>query len=195
MSQLNQTKSISILIAYHSVSGATERLALAIANGVQAEGAEAVIRYIGEAKDKSTFPAICKDDLIACDGLALGSPTRFGCMASPVYAWLESTSDLWLTGQLIDKPACVFTSSGSQHGGQEATLLGMSVPLIHHGMLLVGIPYSVSELNSTASGGTPYGASIVAGFEHQNSGTRDEIKIATAQGKRLAQLTRKLSKG
>lgn len=192
MSQYEQTTSVSILIVYHSVSGATERLALAIADGVHAEGAEAVLRYVGEAEDSATFPAVCQDDLLACDGLALGSPTRFGCMASPVYAWLERTSELWLKGQLIDKPACVFTSSGSQHGGQEATLLGMSVPLIHHGMVLVGVPYSVSELNSTTTGGTPYGASMVAGFQHQNSGTKDELQIAIAQGKRLAQLARML---
>ncbi len=126
-------------------------------------------------------------DLAECDALALGSPTRFGNMAAPLKAFLDNTSGLWLQGALIDKPATVFTSSASPHGGQESTLLTMMVPLMHHGMLISGVPYSVPELNSTPGGGTPYGASHVAGSGDRPLADEEQI-IARAAGERIARL-------
>jgi NAD(P)H dehydrogenase (quinone) len=137
-------------------------------------------------------PYVSKDDLIECDGLALGSPARFGNMAAPLKYFLDSTADLWVSGNMIGKPAVVFTSSGSLHGGQESTLLSMMVPLLHHGMLIAGLPYSEAALNNTRSGGTPYGASHVCGPDHDWPVSNEEKTLCTALGKRLAVISLKL---
>ena len=134
-------------------------------------------------------PYATNNDLKECDGLALGSPTRFGNMAAPLKYFLDGTSDLWLSGSLIGKPAAVFTSTASLHGGQESTLLSMMLPLLHHGMVVIGLPYSESALFSTTSGGTPYGASHVAGIENSQPLTDDEKQLCFALGKRLAETT------
>jgi NAD(P)H dehydrogenase (quinone) len=132
------------------------------------------------------------EELAACDGLALGSPTRFGNMAAPMKYFWDQTSGLWLNGALINKPATVFTSTASLHGGQESTLLTMMVPLLHHGMLLLGLPYSEPDLTTTTSGGTPYGASHTAGSDSQHPLTEAEQRLCRAQGQRLAQMTAQL---
>lgn len=138
-------------------------------------------------------PYIELKDLQECVGLALGSPTRFGNMAAAMKYFLDSTVSSWLTGDLIGKPAAVFTSTGSMHGGNEATLLSMMLPLMHHGMLMVGIPYSEAELSTTQSGGTPYGASHVAGASDDKPITTEERKLCLALGKRLGEIALKLS--
>ena len=135
------------------------------------------------------------DDLRECAGIALGSPARFGNMAAPLKYFLESTSDIWISAELSGKPAAVFTSSSSQHGGQEATLLSMMVPLLHHGMVLAGLPYSEAALMQTVTGGTPYGASHVAGPDNQLPISRDEHMLCIALGRRLATLAYKLAAG
>ncbi len=129
---------------------------------------------------------VTKDDLKNCDGLALGSPTRFGSMATPLKVFFDQTSDIWMSGHLIDKPAVVFTSTSSMHGGQEATLLSMTVPLLHHGMIILGIPYSDSSLMDTSTGGTPYGASHLAGSNNKKQLSKEEESAAKTLGKRLA---------
>ncbi|OGA62661.1 MAG: NAD(P)H:quinone oxidoreductase, type IV, partial [Betaproteobacteria bacterium RIFCSPLOWO2_12_FULL_67_28] len=157
-----------ILILYYSAGGSVRRLAELIADGVErVPGAEARLRTVPRVAPvtETAAPQIppagapyCElQDLVRCAGLALGSPARFGNMAAPLKAFLESTSPLWLKGALAGKPACVFTSSASLHGGQEAALVSMMLPLLHHGMLIVGLPYTLAELNATRSGGTPYG--------------------------------------
>lgn len=187
-----------ILVLYYSANGATHQLAKSIARGIgQVAGAEALLRTVprvvtaiaeSEPQVPTTGAPYCTlDELADCDGLALGSPTRFGNMAAPLKFFLDSTSSLWLNGQLIDKPACVFTSSSSQHGGQESTLLSMQIPLLHHGMVLLGIPYSEAALHQTQSGGTPYGASHIAD-EGRTDLTDHEHQLCLAQGKRLAQM-------
>jgi len=138
-------------------------------------------------------PYVEHKDLEDCIGLALGSPTRFGNMAAPLKYFIDSTIPLWLNGNLIGKPACVFTSSGSHHGGNESTLLSMQLPLFHLGMVIVGVPYSVPELSSTKTGGTPYGPSHVAGESNKAPISEDEKKICLAMGKRLAETALKLS--
>ena len=132
------------------------------------------------------------DDLRQCAGLALGSPTRFGNMAAPLKYFIDGSSSLWVNGDLIGKPAAVFTSTGSLHGGQETTLLTMMLPLIHHGMVLLGLPYSEASLNQTTSGGTPYGPSHLAGADNKLPLTEDEIQLCQALGKRLAATAKKL---
>ena len=139
-------------------------------------------------------PYVTLEDLKECVGLILGSPTRFGTMAAPLKYFLDSTSNLWLSGGLVGKPAGVFTSTASLHGGQEATLLSMMLPLIHHGMLVMGIPYSESDLISTKSGGTPYGPSHVAGIDSKNPVTDEEKRLCKVLGKRVAEVARKLNK-
>lgn len=193
-----------ILVLYYSRYGATKEMAQMIARGVESiDGCEAKIRTVPavsttcEAVDKivpdegAVYATL--DDLSQCAGLALGSPTRFGNMAAPMKYFLDGTSTLWLSGDLIDKPACVFSSSASMHGGQETTLLTMMMPLLHHGMIILGIPYSEPELSSTQSGGTPYGATHVAGSDSNNPLTEDEIALAKQLGKRLASHALKLS--
>jgi NAD(P)H dehydrogenase (quinone) len=162
-----------ILVLYYSRSGATRRLAELIAQGIDAtSGAEARLRRVPPVSpiSEATAPAIPDEgppyvelaDLTECAALALGSPTRFGNMAAPLKYFLDQTGPLWLAGGMAGKPACVFTSTGSMHGGQESTLLSMMLPLLHHGMLIVGLPYTEADLMATQSGGTPYGASHVA---------------------------------
>jgi NAD(P)H dehydrogenase (quinone) len=186
-----------ILILYYSRYGATAQMANHIASGVEmVDGIEARIRTVpavspvSEATQDSipTTGAIYVnlEDLKGCSGLILGSPTRFGNMAAPLKYFLDGTSSLWLSGALANKPAAVFTSTASLHGGQEATLLSMMLPLMHHGMLCMGIPYSEADLTSTTTGGTPYGASHLAGPESNRPISDEEKRLCVALGKRLA---------
>lgn len=189
------------LVLYYSQGGSTKNLAYRIAQGIEQAGLEARVRTVAPVSTgleprssvpDSGDPYASLDDLQHCSALALGSPTRFGNMAAAMKYFWDGTSTLWLKGELSGKPACVFTSSGSLHGGQESTLLTMMLPLLHHGMLIVGTPYTVAELNSTTSGGTPYGPSHYAGLDNQNQLSNAEQALCTAQGKRLAQLAIKL---
>ncbi len=187
-----------ILVLYYSRHGATRDLALAIANGIDSvPGMQARIRTVPSVSGvcEAIEPDIPSDgppyaelrDLDECVGLALGSPTRFGNMAASLKYFLDGTTPLWLSGALAGKPACVFTSTGSLHGGQESTLLSMMLPLLHHGMLIVGIPYTETALSTTQTGGTPYGASHVARHERAPEGlSADEKALAAALGARLA---------
>lgn len=185
-----------VLVLYYSSYGATKKLAYAIAQGVEDAGMSARIRTVPTVAPETTIskPAIpdegdlycTMDDLKGCSGLALGSPTHFGNMAAPMKYFWDSTVTLWLAGNLQNKPACVFTATGSMHGGQETTLLSMMLPLIHHGMVIVGLPYAEPALSRTDGGGTPYGASHVSGAKHEHPVTMDERELATAQGHRLA---------
>ncbi len=193
-----------ILVLYYSQGGSVHEMAQLIARGVESiKGMKARIRTVPKvsANCEATEPDIPNtgnpyvehSDLEECIGLALGSPTRFGNMAAPLKYFLDSTTSLWLKGALINKPACVFTSSGSMHGGNESTLLTMTLPLLHHGMVIVGIPYSEPSLATTQFGGTPYGASHVGGAMNDKSITEDEKKLCIALGKRLAETALKLS--
>ena len=187
-----------ILVLYYSRHGATRDLALAIAQGIDSvPGMQARVRTVPavSAVSEATEPAIPLDgppyaelrDLEECAGLALGSPTRFGNMAASLKYFLDGTTPQWMSGALAGKPACVFTSTGSLHGGQESTLLSMMLPLMHHGMLMVGIPYTESALSTTERGGTPYGASHVSGVGARESAlSPDEKTLASALGARLA---------
>ena len=187
-----------LLVLYYSRHGHTAALADEIRHGIIAvPGAGVRLRTVPPLEGASTVPAsgppyASKADLRDCVGLALGSPTRFGNMAAPLKAFLDTTSDLWLSGSLIGKPACVFTSTSSLHGGQEATLLTMMLPLLHHGMLLLGVPYSEAALSDTSTGGTPYGASHVAGADNSRALSEHEKKIARTLGRRLAETAVKL---
>ncbi|WP_028303890.1 NAD(P)H:quinone oxidoreductase [Oceanospirillum maris] len=192
-----------ILVLYYSRHGATRKMAEAIALGVESvSGIEARLRTVPEISSEceavsDTIPATgdlyCSDeDLRQCTGLVMGSPTRFGTMAAPLKYYLETSSDLWMNGALINKPAAVFTSTSSLHGGQEATLLSMMVPLLHHGMILAGLPYSETALLDTQTGGTPYGASHVAGKSGDQPVDRTELQLCQAQGKRIAELALRL---
>lgn len=189
-----------ILVLYYSRHGSTKLLANQIAKGVESTGAEAMLRTVPQIPDylstqptvpESGAPFVSQQDLSNCDGLALGSPTRFGNMAAPLKHFLDSTSQAWLKGTLINKPGCVFTSTGSMHGGQETTLLTMMLPLLHHGMVLCGLPYSEGALHDTETGGSPYGATHVA-TNHQQALSEHEKQLAFAQGKRLALLANQL---
>lgn len=193
-----------ILVLYYSQGGAVRSMAQLIARGIESvPGAKARVRTVPKVSanceaTESDIPASGDPyaelkDLEECAGLALGSPTRFGNMAAPMKYFLDGTSGLWLKGALIDKPACVFTSSGSMHGGNETTLLTMMLPLMHHGMLMVGLPYSEPALSSTSTGGTPYGASHIGGAMDDKPISDDEKKLCIALGKRLAQIALKLS--
>jgi NAD(P)H dehydrogenase (quinone) len=185
--------STRILILYFSRNGSTQQLADAIAEGVSSTGAEAIMRSVSASGDAASERdlAVSLSDLEQCDGLIMGSPTRFGHMASALQQFWETSSSSWLRGVLVDKPAAVFTSSSSMHGGQETTLLSMMVPLLHHGMLLVGIPYTVPAIQTTDAGGTPYGASHVehAAGKHLSA---DERSAAIALGARVGQLASSL---
>lgn len=196
---------IEILVLYYSQGGAVREMAQLIARGVESvSGAQARIRTVPKvsANCEATEPDIpikgdpyCElQDLEECAALALGSPTRFGNMAAPMKYFLDGTAGLWLKGALIGKPACVFTSTGSMHGGNETTLITMMLPLMHHGMLIVGLPYSEPELSSTQSGGTPYGASHVGGAMDDKKISEDEKKLCFALGERLAETALKLVK-
>ncbi|MGH1427213.1 MAG: NAD(P)H:quinone oxidoreductase [Arenicella sp.] len=195
---------IKILVLYHSRLGSVEKLASLIARGVESvEGVEAVIRTVPNVSsnteaDESSIPEsgapyASLDDLKNCDGLLMGSPTRFGNMSAELKHFLDSTSAIWMSGDLQGKPAAVFSSSSSMHGGQESTLLSMMNPLLHHGMLIVGLPYSEKSLSKTVTGGTPYGATHVAGNNNQNAISDDEKTLSIALGKRVASIAKKLS--
>jgi NAD(P)H dehydrogenase (quinone) len=195
---------MEILVLYYSQGGAVREMAQLIARGVESvSGAKARIRTVPKvsANCEATKPEIPTTgapyaeltDLEECTAIALGSPTRFGNMAAPMKYFLDGTAGLWLKGALIGKPACVFTSSGSMHGGNESTLLTMMLPLMHHGMLMVGLPYSEPSLSSTQSGGTPYGASHIGGAMDDKKISDDEKKLCIALGKRLAETALKLS--
>ena len=185
--------SVSILVLYYSRHGNTLALARQIARGVESvSGCEAVLRTVQEIHTSDTSPhndvtandpCASLDDLKGCDGLALGSPVWFGNMAGAMKHFWDSTTPLWVNGDLIDKPACVFTSSSSLHGGQETTLQTMMLPLLHHGMLVMGIPYSEPALHTTQTGGTPYGASSAG---ENSTLSKEEIELAQNLGKRLA---------
>lgn len=192
-----------VLVLYYSRSGSVAEMARHIARGVESvPGCEAIIRTVPAVSSlpESTAPDIpdsgppyaTHDDLINCDGLALGSPTRFGNMAAPMKYFIDSSSDIWASGNLSGKPATVFSSTASLHGGQETTLLTMMLPLLHHGMLMLGIPYSESGLYSNEGGGTPYGATHVAGDKNQYPVSENEKTLCVAVGKRLAEITKKL---
>lgn len=194
---------LTILVLYYSRHGATRKLAELVAQGIESvPGAEARLRTVPAISTvaEATQPDIPDNgppyvelsDLAECAGLALGSPTRFGNMASAMKYFLDGTAADWVNGTLAGKPAAVFTSTGSLHGGQESTLLSMMIPLLHHGMLVLGLPYSHPELMNTASGGSPYGASHWAGADGKRALTEDERVLAVALGKRLATAAVKL---
>ncbi len=198
------TANREILVLYYSRHGAVHEMAQIVARGIESvNGAAARVRTVPEVSAvsealASAIPAAGAPyaelrDLEECCGLALGSPTRFGNMAAPLKYFLDSTAALWLKGALSGKPAAVFTSTGSMHGGQETTLLSMMMPLLHHGMLLVGLPYTEAELSTTTSGGTPYGASHLAGAAADRALTEEEKKLCFALGKRLAVTALKLA--
>lgn len=182
-----------ILIPYYSATGSTELLAMYIAQGVELAGMEARVRKIKPVDREADGLFVTKDDLANCSGLILGSPTRFGQMATAVRAFWDETADIWFSGQLVDKPGAVFTSTSSMHGGQESTLLGMMMPMIHHGMMVVGVPYTVSALERTERGGGPYGPSAVSNSKGNVELTRDEKDICIALGKRVSMLAQAVS--
>ena len=192
-----------VLILYYSRSGNTRAMAELIAQGVEAAGLEGRLRTVPavSANCEATEPDIpaegdlyvTLDDLRHCGGLILGSPTRFGNMAAPLKYFIDSTGEQWLNGDLIGKPAAVFTSTSSLHGGQETTLLSMMLPLLHHGMVLAGLPYSESALNRTTSGGTPYGPSHLAGTASDRALSPEEMELCKALGQRIARLAEKLT--
>jgi NAD(P)H dehydrogenase (quinone) len=193
-----------ILVLYYTHHGATREMALLIARGIEQAGAVARLRTVPRVSpvSEATAPAVPESgapyaelrDLKECAGLALGSPTRFGNMAAPMKYFWDSTSSLWLKGTLVGKPAAVFTSTASLHGGQETTLITMMMPLLHHGMLIVGQPYSAPELMSTTTGGTPYGSSHHAGAASDLPISEHEKKLCVALGRRLAETALQLAK-
>lgn len=188
---------MNVLIIYDSQLGSVKQMARLIARGVETiNGVEAKVRRVPSIKDDSdngTDDAIASiEDLSRCDGLILGSPTRFGNMSSAMKDYIDQTSGLWMKGSLEGKPAAVFTSSSSMHGGQESTLLSMMIPLLHHGMLISGIPYSEKALHRTSTGGTPYGASHVAGSSNTLPISEEEKALCIALGKRVARLAEKI---
>ena len=194
----NNTDNVYILVLYYSRHGHVKLLADQIALGIESAGLEARLRTVpaisavceatdAEIPDKGDIYCSA-EDLAQCSGLLMGSPTRFGNMAAPLKYFIDGTANLWLSGQLIDKPAGVFTSSSSLHGGQESTLLSMMLPLLHQGMVIAGVPYSETALTSTHSGGTPYGSSHV----ENNCLSSEEIQICRSHGRRIAMLASKL---
>ena len=194
-----------VLVLYYSKYGSTREMAHLIANGIDATGMAVKIRTVPNLSTvvKEAEPSIpvegdiyCTlDDLANCAGLAMGSPTRFGNMASEMKYFLDQTTALWLNGALHGKPACVFTSSGSMHGGQESTLLTMLPPLFHHGMMIMGLSNAHPALSNTKTGGTPYGASHVSGARHDQTLSQDERALCEDQGKRLGEVVKKLIAG
>jgi len=193
----------NILVLYYSRHGKTAEMAKLIARGVESvQGVEAILRTVPEvsANCETIEPSVPTDgapyvslnELEQTDGLALGSPSYFGNMAASLKYFLDKTSGQWLSGALVDKPASVFTSSSSFHGGQESTLLSMMIPLLHHGMIISGLPYTEAELLTTKTGGTPYGASHIAGADNHHRLSTEERALCKALGKRLAKLTNKL---
>ena len=193
-----------VLILYYSRYGATASMARHIARGVEAAGLEARLRTVApvSAKHEATAPPVPEEgapyategDVRECAALALGSPTRFGNMAAPMKYFIDGTSALWMSGALRDKPGAVFTSTGSMHGGQESTLLSMMLPLLHHGMLITGLPYSEPDLMSTREGGTPYGPSHLAGTDSDLPVSESEQRLCQALGQRLAETAIQLNR-
>ncbi|UHQ24333.1 NAD(P)H:quinone oxidoreductase [Lysobacter sp. 5GHs7-4] len=194
-----------VLVLYYSRGGSVARLARQIARGIgEVDGVQARLRTVPPvaAVTQTAAPPVPDDgapyvesrDLVECAGLVLGSPTRFGNMAAPVKHWLDGLGAEWASGTLVGKPAAVFTSTATQHGGQESTLLTMMVPLLHHGCVILGIPYTEPTLSSTRTGGTPYGASHVAGSQDDPQPSEDEAKLARALGRRVAELVAKVSR-
>lgn len=192
-----------VLVLYYSRGGSVAALARQIARGIESvEGMTARLRTVPPVAPTTTTasppipedgaPYVTKADLAECAGVALGSPTRFGNMAAPMKHFLDTTGAEWASGTLVGKPAAVFTSTASMHGGQESTLLSMHLPLLHHGCLIVGLPFSEAALSSTRSGGTPYGASHVAGASDDATLSEDEKALAQALGRRLADVARRL---
>jgi NAD(P)H dehydrogenase (quinone) len=193
---------LSILVLYYSRHGATRKMAELIAQGIDSvSGCEAMLRTVPAVSTvaEATAPELASEgapyaeltDLVQCDALAFGSPGRFGNMAAPLKYFWECSTAQWLAGALVDKPACVFTTTGSIHGGQESTLLSMMIPLLHHGMLILGLPYSHPELMTTSTGGTPYGASHWAGLNGDRPLSDDTRTLTIALGRRLAETTRR----
>ncbi|MBB1088430.1 NAD(P)H:quinone oxidoreductase [Lysobacter sp. SG-8] len=193
-----------ILVLYYSRGGSVARLARQLARGIgEIDGMQARLRTVPPVapvtrtaeppEPEDGAPYVEARDLDECVGLALGSPTRFGNMAAPLKHWLDGLGAQWASGTLVGKPAAVFTSTATMHGGQEATLLGMHVPLLHHGCVIVGIPYTEPVLSTTRTGGTPYGASHVAGGDDDPQPSDDEATLARALGRRLATIAAKLS--
>jgi NAD(P)H dehydrogenase (quinone) len=183
-----------ILILYYSRTGSVRNLAEAIADGVeQVKGIHAKLRTVPSLNGSQPEgdPLVELDDLRHAAGLAVGSPTRYGNMAAPMKSFIDDTTELWMSGALVDKPAAVFTSTSSLHGGQESTLLSMMLPLLHHGMCLVGIPYTEADVSSTHTGGSPYGATHIA-FDNKTALSDEEKRLAIALGKRLAKTALKL---
>ena len=192
-----------VLVLYYSRNGHTAQLARLIARGIEEiPGMRARLRQVPPVAPVTEIaqppvpddgaPYVIRQDLADCVGLALGSPTRFGNMAAPLKHFLDGTGAEWASGALVGKPAALFTSTSTMHGGQESTLLTMALPLLHHGMLIVGIPYTEPALTATHSGGTPYGASHVAGAKGENAISEHERELARALGRRLAETARKL---
>ena len=194
---------IEILVLYYSAHGSVREMAQLVARGVNQTRAVARLRSVPPVAPRTQVaePPVPEDgapyvelaDLEQCAGLVLGSPTRFGSMAAPLKYFLDTTGALWAKGALVGKPAAVFTSTASLHGGQETTLTSMMTPLLHHGMLILGLPYTLPEVNRTASGGTPYGASHWAGPADDKPLTDDERSLCIALGKRLAETAMKLA--
>ncbi len=193
-----------ILVLYYSQGGSVAEMAHLIARGIESvPGVSARIRTVPKVAPRTEIaePPVPPEgapyaelrDFEECAGLALGSPTRFGNMAAAMKYFLDGTGGLWMQGTLVGKPACVFTSTASMHGGQETTLVSMMLPLLHHGMIILGLPYTLAELNTTTSGGTPYGPSHVAGARDDKPLTEEERKLCIVQGKRLAETVLKLS--
>ena len=191
----------NILILYYSQGGSTKAIAEKIAQGVEYASVEAKLRTVPEIspnheKTAAEIPEkgsvyVTKQDIKTADGIILGSPTRFGNMAAPLKYFIDTTSDLWFQGSLINKPAAVFTSTSSLHGGQETTLLSMMLPLLHHGAVIVGIPYSETALQHTHTGGTPYGMSHFNGVNSDKNLSQEEVVLAKALGKRVAEIALK----
>ena len=191
---------IKVLVLYYSKHGSTLALAREIAKGIELENCEAVIKTVPEVSDNleatqarvpdKHYSFVTKKDLLECAGIALGCPTHFGNMPAAMKYFWDSTTDFWMKGELVDKPACLFTSSSSMHGGQESTLLSMMLPLLHHGMCIIGLPYSLPQLHETQTGGSPYGVSHVA--RNQDSIlSKDEKALSKALGQRLAQWSKR----
>ena len=194
-----QGSPVQVLVVYYSRGGTTAALARQVCRGIESiAGVQARLRSVPPVSAESERPVATVpeegapyatlDDLRSADGLVLGSPTRFGNMAAPLKYFLDQTSSLWLSGGLSGKPAAVFTSTQTMHGGQESTLLSMMLPLFHHGMVLLGLPYTEPNLSSTRSGGTPYGATHVAGMAPDGRLAEEEIQLAQALGRRIAQV-------
>ncbi|MFT2091166.1 NAD(P)H:quinone oxidoreductase [Paraglaciecola sp. 2405UD69-4] len=196
--------SAPVLVLYYSRHGSTLTMAKKIAQGIEQQGLEARLRTVPEVSTnidsqqssvpESGDPYVTQQDLLDCCALALGSPTRFGNMAAPLKYFLDETSAQWLAGALENKPACVFTSTSSMHGGQESTLLTMMIPLLHHGMIICGLPYSNPQLHTTVTGGSPYGVTHLSQGMPANKLSEEEQALCIQQGKRLAMFASKLEK-